>query len=389
MSIRKLSRPKYEIVGELERFDEADNVQARGEMQPGTDLWEEYYRKHPGLEEQGKSWRKLPGMGHVGPPADNLMVAAMMGTVKLMSRDEDLDGMPSPDKFTFTPERAAEKLKGFARHLGAELVGIGPLNQAWVYSRVGRSHYPGKVIGPEIKLPHDNALVVAIHLNPDLVNCAPQLPSNIEVFKTYLRLAGIVNTLARYIRLLGYSARAHDVENYQVLAVPIAIDAGLGELGRNGVLVTEEYGNAVKLAVVTTDMPLAHDKPVDIGVAEFCEDCKICGYCCPVGAIPITREKKVIRGVRKWKLNDPACYSYWMTVGNDCGICLSVCPWSRPRSFPHNLVQWGVQHVPAFRKLAVAIDTRRSKKRHACPAWMEKQDQSWRDTLHKGHPFRE
>jgi len=252
MSARKLSKPKYEVAGDLEQFDEADNVQARGEMKPGTKLWQEYYAKHPELEEQGKSWLHLPGMGKVGPLADNLLLASMIGTVKLMSKDEDLDGEPAPQKIEFTPERAAQKIKGFARHLGAELVGIAPLNQAWVYSRVGRAHYPGKIIGPEINLPHNNAIAVAIHLDRNMQQCAPQLPSNIEVFKTYLRLAGIVNTLARYIRMLGYSARAHDVENYQVLAVPIAVDAGLGELGRNGVLITEKYGNAVKLAVVTS-----------------------------------------------------------------------------------------------------------------------------------------
>lgn len=113
--------------------------------------------------------------------------------------------------------------------------------------------------------------------------------------------------------------------NYQVILPPVAVDAGLGELARHGIVITEEYGSAIKIAAVTTDMPLVNDKPVDLGVDEFCRECRLCAEYRPVSAIP-KAEKTAVRGVRKWKINDTACYSYWRRVGTDCGICLAVCP---------------------------------------------------------------
>jgi ferredoxin len=389
MCARNIEKPKYEIIGELERFDEADNAQARGELPPDSQLWKDYFLKHPELEAHSREWLKLPPLGAKAPPPDGMMLGSIYETIALMSTDEVLDGTPAARKVLLTPERYTEKIKGLAGLLGADLVGIGPLNPAWVYSHVGRSHYPGKKIGPAVNLPHNSSIVVAVHLDMNMIRQAPELGINVETFRNYLKLATIVVTLAKYIRNLGYSARAHDLQNYQILLVPVAVDAGLGELGRNGTLITERYGNAVKLAAVTTDMPLVHDKPVDIGVEEFCRECNLCGQYCPAGAIPIKGDKKVVRGVRKWKLNENACYDYWRKVSTDCGICLAVCPWSRPRHFPHNLVQKSVQRSALARKIAVNSDKLIRRKRSQAPDWMEPQPQEWIDSLRRGHPFKD
>ena len=140
--------------------------------------------------------------------------------------------------------------------------------------------------------------------------------------------------LAQYIRLLGYSARAHHLNNYQVIAVPVAVDCGLGELSRAGYLITPELGLGLRLAIVTTDMPLAHDKPVDLGVQSFCEYCKICAEECPSKSIPMG-DKVVHNGIKKWKLDEKTCYAYWHAVGTDCSICLTSCPWTKPQNWFH------------------------------------------------------
>ena len=389
MCAREIDKPKYEIVGDLERYDEADNAQARGELPPDSLLWKDYFLRHPELEGHSLEWMKLPPLGGKAPPADALMLGAMYETIALMSTDEVLDGLPAPEKILLSSQRYTEKVKGFAQLLGADLVRIGPLNPAWVYSHVGRSHYEGKKIGPAIVLPHPNAIVVAVPLNLKMVRQSPELGINLETFRNYLKLATIVVTLAKYIRRLGYSARAHDLQNYQILLTPVAIDAGLGELGRNGILITEKYGSAVKIAAVTTDLPLVHDKPVDIGVEEFCRECNLCAEYCPAGAIPIKQGKKVVRGIRKWKLNDNACYRYWREVSSDCGICLAVCPWSRPRYFPHNLVQTSVQRSALARKIAINADKLIRRKRSKTPEWMEPQPKDWLTDLRRGHPFKD
>jgi NAD-dependent dihydropyrimidine dehydrogenase PreA subunit len=384
---KRISKPKYEIVGGLGRFDEADNVQARGELEPDSELWQRYYEKHPELEKQGRALLKLPGMGRVGPPQDLSMLSAIMGTIGVLGRDEVVDGEPALPKIQIEPARASEKIKGFVRHLGADLVKIGPLNQAWVYTHVGRSHHPGKVIGPPIDLPHQHAVVFAIALNRDMFKCAPQLPSILEIMSKYMRLASISVTLAGYLRSLGYSARAHNVSNYQVIIPPVAVDAGIGELSRNGIIITEEYGNAIKMAAVTTNMPLAHDEPVDIAVDEFCQECQLCADYCPARAIP-KGDKTVTRGVRKWQLNDMACYNYFWRCGTDCGICLAVCPWSRPRCFPHNAILWGVERSSLFRKFVIRADKiLGDRRRKRCPEWLEEQPEVWQEALRPGHPY--
>jgi ferredoxin len=383
---RKLNKPKYELVGEVERFEEADNIQARGELVLDSELWQKYYAQHPELEKQGRALAELTRKRIAGPIQDNLMLSTLRQTISLLCTEEAVDGEPSSDKITIDPKRASVKIKAFARHIGADLVRIGPLNQSWVYKHVGRSHSSGMVIGSPINLPHQHAIVVAISLNRDMVRAAPQLPIELETMRAYLRLASIVTTVAMYIRTLGYSARAHDLMNYQVILPPVAVDAGLGELARHGIVITEEYGSAIKIAAVTTDMPLVNDKPLDLGVDEFCRECRFCAEYCPVSAIP-KAEKTLVRGVRKWKINDVACYSYWRRVGTDCGICLAVCPWTRPRYFPHNTTLWAIENSGLARTVAIKVDDILGRRRRECPVWLEEQPESWRDVLSSKHPF--
>ena len=92
-----------------------------------------------------------------------------------------------------------------------------------------------------------------------MIGAGPVLPEVVEIMRVYVKLATIADTLAEYIRALGYPARANVMPNYQVLCVPIAIDAGMGELGRHGLMITPELGSALKLATITTDLPLVYD----------------------------------------------------------------------------------------------------------------------------------
>ncbi len=378
MAAREIETPKYEIVGELEQFDETDQVMARGELAPDGELWRRYYGEHPEREGQGRHWAKLPRMGTGGHSLDTSIVGSRIWLLKNLGREEFVEGVPASRRSVLDPKRATVKLKGIARNLGAALVRTGPLNPAWVYSRVGRSREGCQNYGTSINLSHQHAVVVAIPLGRAMIAAAPHAPAMVEVWSAYVRLASIAGVLAQYIRSLGYSARAHNAGNYQAAMVPIAVDAGIGEVGRNGIIITEEYGNAIKIAAVTTDMPLAYDRPVDIGVDEFCADCTICAVNCPVGAIP-QGGKSVIRGVRKFKLNESACYSYCRYAGTDCGICLSVCPWTRPRTFPHNLVLRGVERYSLVRKLAIKADTLLGRKQKIVyPDWFEGQPGEWK-----------
>jgi reductive dehalogenase len=181
--------------------------------------------------------------------------------------------------------------------------------------------------------------------------------SDFEVGRVYALSALITTQLAAYIRALGWPARAHHLRNYGVLVVPVAVDAGLGELGRCGYLLHPRLGANLRLACVTTDLPLALDSPVDLSVQHFCDTCLKCATNCPSGAIT-TGDKTAVRGVRKWQIDPEKCLLYWGHLGSACTICQAVCPWSKPPTLPHRLVAQIAFNVPAAHRFLVWADDR-------------------------------
>jgi ferredoxin len=335
--------PTYEkdIVGEIKRWDERDILFARKDLFRyfGTHSpeYKAYYEAHPEYLEYDTKIGSLPELGRTGGVDAPMFEAQFAATVHL-GMESVVDGEPAPEKAEIPPGRAAYKVKSLARYLGADLVKIGPLRQEWVYTHVGRSRggregYPKW--GSPIDLSHHHtAVALGLQMDYALSQTGPDFPTLLATAKGYAIGCWVSVQLAQYIRMLGYSARAHHLTNYQVIAVPVAVDCGLGELSRAGYLITKELGLALRLAIVTTDMPLEHDQPVDLGVQSFCEHCQVCAEECPSQSIPMG-DKVEVNGIRKWKLNEETCYRYWHSVGTDCSICLAACPWTKPNNWFH------------------------------------------------------
>jgi ferredoxin len=343
-----VDRPTYERdrVGTVMQWDERDIMFARRDLfqyfGAGTPQFKAYYEAHPEHLEYDAKIDGLPGLGRAGGP-DIAMFGAQFGAVTRIASESTIDGEPSPDRVEFPPARAAQKVKALARLMGADLVGIGPLRQEWVYSHVGRSLGDREGFQPwgtPVDLGHHtHAIAMGFQMDHGLVQGAPEFPALLATAKGYATGAWVSVQLAGYIRRLGFSARAHHLYNYRVLAVPVAVDCGLGELSRAGFLLTREFGLGLRLGVVTTDMPLAHDRPVDIGVQSFCNSCELCAEHCPIGAIP--RGGKVqYNGIKKWKLDEAKCFRYWYAVGTDCALCMAACPWTKPRTWFHRSLAW-------------------------------------------------
>ncbi|MBD3349159.1 MAG: 4Fe-4S dicluster domain-containing protein [Candidatus Eisenbacteria bacterium] len=335
--------PTYEryITGPVERFDERDNVFARADLfryfGEGSEERRRYYAEHPELRAYDERTAGLPGLGRFAG-AHEWAYAIPFEFCRDIASERFVDGEPSDTRAEVTPEEAARLVRRRGRELGADLVGAGPLKESWVYSRVGRSfgNAPGfEPWGKPVDLSrHQHAVTMAFRMDHDLTRAAPEFPTVVATALAYAASAWVAVRLASYIRSLGYSARAHHVYNYRVLVVPVAVDCGLGELSRAGFLLTREFGLGQRLSVVTTELPLAHDEPIDIGVRSFCERCLICAENCPSGAIPLGDRTEHI-GVMKWKLDAEKCYRYWHAVGTDCAICMSTCPWTRPHTWLH------------------------------------------------------
>jgi len=92
-----------------------------------------------------------------------------------------------------------------------------------------------------------------------MVNSGPLAPIIMESSQKYLDSGSIAVQLAAFIRNLGYPALAHIDGNYQVVCPLVARDAGLGDIGRMGLLMTPKLGPRVRIGVVTTDLPLLVD----------------------------------------------------------------------------------------------------------------------------------
>jgi len=255
------------------------------------------------------------------------------------------EGRINPEKREgFSPGEISKEVKKTARYLGADLVGITAVKQDFIYSE-GFSYEESKLEkGPAVTTPidlkHKYVIVVGKEMNFDRIQATltdKNEESLGEIGKTYYELAQIASALASFIRQMGYSARAHHIRNEQICHVPHAIDAGLGEQGRHDFLITREFGPRVRLASITTDLELLEDKPIDIGVQDFCEICRLCEINCPGQALD--EKKSVIRGYRKWPHYQDKCFGFWVTGGNTfgCTLCLKICPWNQPRSFIHRI----------------------------------------------------
>ena len=351
---RALEGTKGLIIGKVGRHDERKIVFARNRsLRPGSEQFEIFYKVHPEYREYDEKRRAMGGpLGHIGtvdnPNADinNAMIFASLNIPVYLGdplkicpeRHPALKEKLGSKKIQITPMEASKRIKGYAKRLGASLVGIAELNPLWVYSKRGEIFRENwEDWGRQINIDHKYVIMFAEEMDFDLVGTAPHTPTSIESMYNYAKGAFISSQLASFIANLGYSASANHLRHYDGLMVPMAVDAGLGELSRMGYLLTKELGPRVRLSAVTTDLTLIPDKPVDIGAKYFCEVCKKCAVCCPSNSIP-DGDPEEINGSMRWKLNDETCFEYWGKVGTDCNRCMMVCPWSHARTFPHRLI---------------------------------------------------
>ncbi len=207
-----------------------------------------------------------------------------------------------------------------------------------------------------MNLDHQYAIAFTVEMDFELTGSAPYPPITMESARQYAEFARVAVQLAAFIRSLGYPARAHIDGNYRVITPLVARDAGLGEIGRMGLLMTPKQGPRVRVGVVTTNLPLTNDAyHANQSVLDFCRICKKCAENCPSQSIS-HQDRSIDNGVLRWKINPETCYHYWTIVGTDCGKCMSVCPYSHPDNWAHNLVRWGISRSGTFRRAALVMD---------------------------------
>jgi len=336
------------------RIDERTVMFARMVLEPGTERFENYYREFPEHRAIDDRWRVKPGFwGEKAMYAHRWLFAAAEASNELIAPLQDLvDGEPRGERSDVDPAELTRFLRVWTEKLGAFTTGVTETHHEHWYSLTGRRD----PYGVPAELPHPYALAFAVEMDKEMIDHAPTAPVFVETNRQYLNAASIAVQVAYFLRSQGFAARAHIDANYRVIAPLVARDAGLGEIGRMGLVMTPEVGPRMRLGVVTTDAPLVPSAPTrDESVLDFCATCEKCAEACPSAAIP-RGPRMEIDGVVRWRIHQESCFSYWCSIGTDCARCVQVCPYSHPDNLMHRLVRAGVERSALFRRAALKAD---------------------------------
>jgi reductive dehalogenase len=264
------------------------------------------------------------------------------------------------EKVSYSPQQNAQILKKAAKFYGAAMAGICFAHPNLIYSHeqdlIDQKHRA-------INLPEEctNTIVMAVEMDYHTSLHSPDAISGASTGLGYSKQAIVANLMAAFIRGLGFQAIPSG--NDTALSIPLAIAAGLGELGRNGLLITEKYGPRVRLCKVFTDMPLAYDDYRPFGVEEFCKTCKKCAQQCPSQSIPYgdptlegPSDLSSFSGVKKWYIEPEKCFIFWSKNWMDCNNCVKVCPFNKPQGKLHDTARFFIKKMPIFNRFMVAMD---------------------------------
>ncbi|KEJ88196.1 reductive dehalogenase [Sulfitobacter donghicola] len=298
--------------------------------------------------DMGKPLQKGAGGGYYArKAAPSMAQRRALGAFVLLQ-----DGEPAREKQEIAPQEAADLVKATAYWLGCDAVGVSACPDWTWYSHDAR----GDVLVPR----HDQAISMIIDQGYETMEGASgdDWISVAQSMRAYLRFSLLGGVIAQQIRNLGYSAKAHTVLDGEVLQPPLLLLSGLGEVSRIGEVILNPFlGPRLKSGVVTTDLPMVHDKPIDFGLQKFCESCNKCARECPSGAIT-AGPKLMFNGYEIWKSDSQKCATYRITTpgGAMCGRCMKTCPWNLEGLFAEKPFRWAAMNLPAAAPVLAKLD---------------------------------
>tara|TARA_R110002126_G_scaffold51760_2_gene141385 strand:+ start:18974 stop:22183 length:3210 start_codon:yes stop_codon:yes gene_type:complete len=298
--------------------------------------------------DMGKANQKGATNGHYARKAAPAMAQRRaLGAFVLLQ-----DGAVTQEALKPDPQVVAQNIKAASYFLGVDAVGISRCPD-WTW-------YSHDAVGEPIVPTQDQAISMIIDQGYETMEGASgdDWISVSQSMRAYLRFSLLGGVIAKQIRSLGYSAKAHSVMDGEVLQPPLLLLSGLGEVSRIGEVILNPYlGPRLKSGVVTTDLPMAHDKPIDFGLQKFCESCNKCARECPSGAIT-AGPKLMFNGYEIWKSDSQKCATYRITTpgGAMCGRCMKTCPWNLEGLFAEKPFRWAAMNIPQAAPLLAKLD---------------------------------
>jgi epoxyqueuosine reductase len=220
-----------------------------------------------------------------------------------------------------------EELTSLLLASGASLVGFADLKET---DAEARENFP-------------YGISIAIALNPKIIS-AIKIGPTAAYHAEYKRVNDLLDNIGiktvLFLKEKGYQAKARPAtfnEDKAALAAKlphktVATRAGLGWIGKCALLITRQFGAAVRLTTVLTDAPVITGEPVN---KSFCKHCSYCVNACPANAI--TGKNWQAGMPRDAIFNALACREMARglsrrLIGESvsiCGLCIVACPWTK------------------------------------------------------------
>lgn len=376
---------RYEVLPSYERFEQRMNMTRQATWEPGA----------MALNKQRNENKKKLVMGD--KPGYSLLDWGFLNAAEASQKVSGF-GLHNPNKgptswtpigprppegmkWDGDPMLNARAIKKIGRIFGAGDVGITLLDRRWVYSTwlddkskqsypIRFSDEPGYEGITEPSQLEDNTLVIPstmryaivfiVPMSREGIRNSPALTSFASAQTSYSAISRLIVSVAEFIRGLGYNAIPSS--NCTAVSIPLAIDAGLGELGRNAKLIHPVFGPVCRICKVITDLPLELDIPIETGATAFCESCGKCADSCPGRAIPRGPRSHEpagdysSAGVKQWQIDHRKCYEMWSRYGTNCGICLTSCPFNKGPHWTHQAVKAAIARFPGLDESILALD---------------------------------
>lgn len=255
------------------------------------------------IAQYGSLVAKFKAMNTVGPYIKTL-ISEMLKSYRSV-KDKPLTGK------THIDDKTLKQAEALAKSLGVGHIGYAEVKPEYIFR--------------DFEILYNKAMVITMEMDHDDMKTNPSDAASKEIFRTYTELGVIVNKLAEFFEERGYRCEASPAIGGDVMTVPLVQDAGLGVVGKHGLIITPEYGPSVRLAAVFLDienLPITtlKDNP-HLWIKDFCETCNHCIDTCPGKAI--FRETKVLNDGFPLYIDKEKCAPEF---SKNCSRCISTCP---------------------------------------------------------------
>jgi len=220
------------------------------------------------------------------------------------------------------------KIQSILLESGASLIGFSNL------TLLDRRIRKGYILG----------ISIAVSLNHNIIKNienGPTIEYHDECDKANKKLDYLSKTISNFLNGNGYitdswGATDDRVYGHHLTDLPhktMATLSGIGWIGKCALLITKEYGSALRLTTVLTNIKI---KVPDMSIKEsLCENCSICVDMCPGKA---SKGINWYRGLHRDDFFNPdLCRNAARKLSKErtgieltfCGICIACCPYTK------------------------------------------------------------